>query len=85
MATFSLQPWLFLETVALKKQMLCCSYSDKSRKLVEIGPVQGWEACMDCGGLSGRKSYKASPTSWKEGAEQPKGRGCFLCWSKTLK
>lgn len=62
MATFSLQPWLFLQAVALKKQMLCCSYSDKSNKLVEIGPVQGWEPVWIVGAyLVGNLTRQAQP------------------------
>lgn len=55
-ATFSLQSWLFHQDCGCgEANTLCCFYS-KSNKLVEIGPVQGWEACMDCGSLFGRKS-----------------------------
>ena len=51
-ATFSLQCCLFPKTAAVEKQILRVVLTPTS----QIGPIQGWEACMDCGSLLGRKS-----------------------------
>lgn len=85
-ATFSLKHCLFPQDCGCgEASTLQCSYSDNLNKSVEVGPVLGWEACVDCDNLFGRRSYEATPASQKEGAEQLKRRGCFLFWFKTFK